>query len=57
MNAIYKQKDNSTQDALFDLNTVGAVLGHRSAASTKRYSHLATDNLKAAIGRIGRKAA
>ena len=40
-----------------DLNTVGAVLGHRSAASTRRYSHLATDNLKAAIGRIGRKAA
>lgn len=40
-----------------DLHTVGAVLGHRSAASTRRYAHLATDNLKAAIGRIGRKAA
>lgn len=37
------------------LHTVGAVLGHRSAASTRRYAHLATDNLKAAIGRIGRK--
>lgn len=35
----------------------GAVLGHRSSASTRRYAHLATDNLKAAIGRIGRKAA
>jgi len=40
-----------------DLHTVGAVLGHRSSASTRRYAHLATDNLKAAIGRIGRKAA
>ena len=39
-----------------DLHTVGAVLGHRSSASTKRYAHLATDNLKQAIGRIGRKA-
>lgn len=37
------------------LHTVGAVLGHRSAASTRRYAHLATDNLKAAIGRIGMK--
>lgn len=40
-----------------DLYTVGAVLGHRSAASTKRYSHLATDSLQAAIGRIGKRAA
>lgn len=40
-----------------DLHTVGAVLGHRSAASTRRYAHLATDNLKAAIGRIGRRVA
>ena len=40
-----------------DLHTVGAILGHRSSASTKRYSHLATDNLKAAIGRIGKRAA
>lgn len=40
-----------------DLYTVGAVLGHRSAASTRRYAHLAPDNLKAAIGRIGRKVA
>ena len=40
-----------------DLHTVGAVLGHRSSASTKRYAHLATDSLKSAIGRIGRKAA
>ena len=40
-----------------DLYTVGAVLGHRSAASTRRYAHLAQDNLKAAIGRIGKKAA
>lgn len=39
-----------------DLYTVGAVLGHRSAASTKRYSHLSTDSLQAAIGKIGKRA-
>jgi len=38
-----------------DLYTVGAVLGHRSAASTKRYAHLATDKLAEAIGKIGKK--
>ncbi|MFI4939823.1 MAG: site-specific integrase [Burkholderiales bacterium] len=37
------------------LYEVGAVLGHRSAQSTKRYAHLATDTLTAAIGLIGRK--
>jgi len=40
-----------------DLYTVGAVLGHKSSASTKRYSHLATESLKAAIMKMGRKAA
>lgn len=40
-----------------DLHTVGAVLGHRSSASTKRYAHLATENLRGAIRMIGRKAA
>jgi integrase len=39
-----------------DLYTVGAVLGHRSAASTKRYAHLATDRLNDAILKIGRRA-
>lgn len=39
-----------------DLYTVGAVLGHRSAASTKRYAHLAKDRLSDAIGKIGRRA-
>lgn len=43
------------QDGI-DLHTVGAVLGHRSSASTQRYAHLATDNLKTAIGRIGKRA-
>lgn len=38
-----------------DLYTVGAVLGHKSSQSTKRYAHLATDTLRAAIGRIGQK--
>lgn len=36
-----------------DLATVGAVLGHKSAASTKRYSHWATERLAAAVGKIG----
>lgn len=38
-----------------DLYTVGAVLGHKSATSTKRYAHLATDALRDAVGKIGRK--
>lgn len=38
-----------------DLYTVGAVLGHKDAASTKRYSHLATATLATAIGTIGKK--
>lgn len=37
------------------LYDVGVVLGHRSSQSTKRYAHLATDTLAAAIGLIGRK--
>jgi integrase len=38
-----------------DLATVGAVLGHKSPASTQRYSHWATARLAAAVGKIGRK--
>ena len=38
-----------------DLYTVGAVLGHRSAASTQRYAHLSQATLAAAVGKIGRK--
>lgn len=38
-----------------DLYTVGAVLGHKSATSTKRYAHLATDSIKQALAHIGRK--
>lgn len=38
-----------------NLYEVGAVLGHRSSQSTKRYAHLATDTLASAIGLIGRK--
>ena len=37
------------------LATVGAVLGHKSAASTLRYSHWATESLAAAVGKIGRR--
>ncbi|MEK7947053.1 tyrosine-type recombinase/integrase [Pigmentiphaga sp. YJ18] len=38
-----------------DLYTVGAVLGHKSAQSTKRYAHLATAALRKAVGEIGKK--
>jgi integrase len=37
------------------LYTVGAVLGHKAAASTKRYSHLDTSTLVEAVGRIGKR--
>lgn len=37
-----------------DLFTVGAVLGHKDARSTKRYSHLTHNTLADAVGRIGR---
>ena len=39
-----------------DLFTVGEVLGHRSSASTKRYSHLSNDKRKEAIFKIGKRA-
>lgn len=38
-----------------DLFIVGAVLGHRSAASTKRYAHLATSKMEEAILKMGKK--
>ncbi len=38
-----------------DLYTVGAVLGHKDARSTARYSHLRHDVLAAAVGQVGRK--
>lgn len=40
-----------------DLYTVGAVLGHKTAQSTQRYAHLATQRLALAVGTIGRRAA
>lgn len=40
-----------------DLYTVGGVLGHKSAISTKRYSHLATKTLPNAVGLVGKKPA
>lgn len=36
-----------------DLYTVGAVLGHKSSQSTKRYAHLATSTMREAIMKIG----
>ena len=42
-------------NAGIDLYTVGAVLGHKSAVSTARYSHLAQDRLRLAVGMIGAK--
>ena len=38
-----------------DLYTVGAVLNHKSATSTKRYAHLATSKLADAVATIGKK--
>lgn len=38
-----------------DLYTVGGVLGHKSAVSTRRYSHLATKTLAAAVALVGKK--
>lgn len=38
-----------------DLATVGKVLGHKSAASTMRYSHHSTERQAVALGKIGRK--
>jgi site-specific recombinase XerD len=38
-----------------DLYTVGAILGHKSATSTKRYAHLGTAQARAAIDKMGRK--
>ncbi len=37
------------------LHTVGAVLGHRDARSTRRYSHFDDSTLAAAVNLIGRK--
>lgn len=38
-----------------DLHTVGAVLGHRSPASTKRYAHVRDARAAEAVNRMGRK--
>jgi integrase len=40
-----------------DLYTVGAVLGHRSHASTKRYSHLSVQQATDAVRKMGGKPA
>jgi integrase len=42
-------------NAGIDLATVGAVLGHKSTASTKRYSHWGTARLSEAVAAIGGK--
>lgn len=36
-----------------DLHTVESVLVHKSAVNTERYEHLATDDLRDALGKIG----
>ena len=40
-----------------DLAAVGAVLGHKSAQSTKRYTHYALPRLATAVGKIGQRPA
>ena len=42
-------------NAGIDLYTVGAVLGHKSTVSTKRYAHLDQRSLEEAVNKIGRK--
>jgi integrase len=42
-------------NAGIDIFTVGAVLGHKSIVSTKRYSHLLTEKLATAVTSIGKK--
>ena len=37
------------------LATVGAVLGHKSPASMKRYAHHSTGLMRDALGMVGRK--
>ena len=44
-------------EAGVEVYTVGAVLGHKSAQSTKRYAHHSTAKLAKAINILGRKAA
>lgn len=39
----------------FDLFTVGKVLGHKTSASTERYSHLVTERLTTAVNAIGKR--
>jgi len=43
-------------DAGVDLGTVGAVLGHKSMATTKRYSHHGVQRLADALGKIRKRA-
>lgn len=38
-----------------DLATVGAVLGHKSPASTKRYAHHGTQLMAGALAKVGKK--
>lgn len=42
-------------NAGFDLFTVGGVLGHKTSASTERYSHLVTERLATAVNAIGKR--
>lgn len=40
-----------------DLYRVGAILGHSDIRTTRRYAHLAVDNLRSAVAALGRKSA
>jgi integrase len=40
-----------------DLYRVGAILGHSDIRTTKRYTHLAVDDLRTAVATLGRKRA
>jgi integrase len=40
-----------------DLYRVGAILGHSDIRTTRRYAHLAVDDLRSAVATLGRKSA
>ena len=40
-----------------DLYRVGTILGHSDIRTTKRYTHLAVDDLRTAVATLGRKRA
>lgn len=57
--AVFHSLRHSTASEMINagvsLGTVGEVLNHKSAASTRRYAHMETAAKKAALGMVGRR--